>query len=405
MKRGQKPLSLPEFTALVALMISIVAMATDIMLPALGIIGHDLAVTDANDAQLIVSSLFAGFAVGQLLAGPLSDSIGRKPTIYIGYLVFIAGCVLSATAGSLETMLAGRVLQGLGAAPSRIITVAMVRDSYEGRPMARVMSIVMAVFILVPAIAPSIGQGLILAFPWQSTFIFLALNAVICFVWFGLRQPETLTPARRRPFSARAIWGGVRMFFGYRIAVGYTFSAGIVFGAFLGYLSSAQQIFQTTYGLGELFPIYFGIAALAIGAASIVNSKLVMKLGMRYLSRLALVGVTFLGAALLIPAAIQWQGVPPLGLFMAWLLPTFFCIGMLFGNFNALAMEPLGHMAGLGAALVGGLQSFISIPLGWAVGNFYDGTVLPLVGGFAMLGALSLLTMTWTERGAAAEPA
>ncbi len=405
MKRDSKPLSLAEFTTLIAMMISIVAMATDIMLPALGVIGQDLGVADPNDAQLIISSLFVGFAVGQLFAGPLSDSIGRKPTIYAGYAIFVIGCGLSVMAEDLETMLAGRILQGLGAAPARVITVAMVRDSYEGRPMARIMSIVMAVFILVPAIAPSIGQGLILGFPWQSTFIFLALNAIVCFLWFWLRQPETLLPERRRPFSMTAIMDGIRMYFGYRTAVGYTISAGIVFGAFIGYLSSAQQIFQTTYGLGELFPIYFGVAALAIGAASVTNSTLVMKLGMRYLSKRGLVGVTFLGAALLIPAAVQWQGVPPLWLFMAWLLPTFFCVGILFGNFNALAMEPLGKMAGLGAALVGALQSFISIPLGWAVGNFYDGTVLPLVGGFALLGALSLVMMTWTERKAASAPA
>ncbi|MCK5778877.1 MAG: multidrug effflux MFS transporter [Rhodospirillales bacterium] len=399
MQRDLKPLSLLEFTTMVALMISIVAMATDIMMPALGVIGSELGVEDPNDAQLVISSLFAGFAVGQLVAGPLSDAIGRKRTIYIGYAIFIVGCLTSLYATDLMTMLAGRILQGLGAAPSRIITVAIVRDSYHGRPMARVMSIAMAVFILVPAVAPSIGQGLIIAADWHATFQFLIGMAVICFSWFALRQPETLTPEKHRPFSLKAIYGGIRDFASRRMAVGYTVSAGIVFGAFLGYLSSAQQIFQTTYKLGELFPIYFGIAALAIGTASIVNSKLVMKLGMRYLSRRALIGIIFVSGAMLIGAATQWQGIPPLPLFMAWLMCTFFCVGMLFGNFNALAMEPLGHMAGLGAALVGALQSFISLPLGWAVGHFYDGTVLPLVTGFAVLATLSILMMSWTEHG------
>lgn len=398
MKRDLKPLSLPEFTTLVALMISIVAMSTDIMLPALGIIGQDLGVADPNDTQLIVSSLFAGFAVGQLIAGPVSDSIGRKPTIYIGYAIFITGCLISLAATDLETMLIGRALQGLGAAPARIITTAIVRDSYEGRPMARLMSIAMAVFILVPAIAPSIGQGIILFADWHATFEFLVGMAVVTFIWFWWRQPETLTPEKRRPFSVAAITGGVKSYFAQPAAVGYTLSAGIVFGAFLGYLSSAQQIFQTTYGLGELFPIYFGVAALAIGTASITNSKLVMKLGMRYLSRRALVALTLISGAFLLPTVAEWQGVPPLWLFMPWLLCKFFCIGMLFGNFNALAMEPLGNMAGLGAALVGAFQSFISLPLGWAVGHFYDGTVVPLVGGFAVLGGISLITMTWTER-------
>ena len=398
MKREQPPLAFPEFVTLIALMISMVAMSTDIMLPALGIIGQDLDVTDPNDTQLIVSSLFGGFCVGQLLAGPVSDSIGRKKTIYAGYTIFIIGCLASLSAQSLEIMLIGRVLQGFGAAPSRIITIAIVRDSYEGRPMARIMSIAMAIFIIVPAIAPSIGQGLILIAGWHATFVFLLVIALICFVWLGLRQPETLRPDTHRPFSLKSIAKGIREACSYRPTVGYTLSAGIVFGAFLGYLSSAQQIFQTTYGLGELFPLFFGIAALAIGSASICNSRLVMRHGMRLLSHRALMTLCVLSIIFLILNIALWDGVPPLWLFMGWLLGTFFCVGMLFGNFNALAMEPLGHMAGLGAALVGSVSTFISLPLGWGIGHFYDGNILPLVGGFALLGCLSLAMMTWTER-------
>lgn len=398
MKPNTTPLPLAEFVSLLALMVSMVAMATDIMLPALGIIGHDLGVADPNDTQLIVSSLFGGFAVGQMLAGPISDSIGRKPTIYIGYSIFVVGCVLSVTATSLDAMLAGRVLQGLGAAAPRIITVAIVRDSYEGRAMARIMSIAMAIFILVPALAPAIGQGLVAVADWHATFYFLMAMALVGFVWFALRQPETLHAADRRAFSAVNIVRGIKQICGYRIAVGYTLSAGCVFGAFVGYLSSAQQVFQSTYQLGDLFPLFFGMAALAIGTASVCNSKLVMRLGMRLLSRRALIGLTLLSGAFLIPVMLS-DGIPPLWAFMVWLLGTFFCVGMLFGNFNALAMEPLGHMAGLGAALVGSVSSFISLPLGWAIGHFYDGTVLPLVGGFAILGLISFGLMTWTERG------
>jgi len=398
MKQDRKPLAFPEFVTLLALMISMVAMSIDIILPALGIIGDDLQVTDPNDTQLMVSSLFSGFAVGQLLAGPISDSIGRKPTIYAGYLIFIVGCVLSINATSLDAMLVGRVLQGLGAAAPRIITVALVRDSYEGRAMARIMSIIMAIFILVPAIAPAIGQGLIMFADWHITFYFLMLMAFIGLVWFWLRQPETLRPEDKRPFSLSAIFLGIRKICSYRAAVGYTLSAGCVYGAFVGYLSSARQVFQSTYHLGTLFALFFGMAALAIGSASICNSRLVMRLGMRLLSKRALFCLTIMSGVFLVPTFL-YDGVPPLWLFMVWLLGTFFCIGMLFGNFNALAMEPLGHMAGLGAALVGFVTSMLSLPLGWAVGRLYDGTVLPLVGGFAVLGLLSLGLMIWTEQG------
>ncbi len=403
MNAPTKPLGMPEFVTMLAVMISILALSIDAMLPALGQIGSDLGVGDVNDAQLIVSGMFLGFAVGQIIAGPLSDSFGRKPIIYIGYAVFIAGCILSMTATNFETMLAGRVLQGLGAAAPRIVSLALVRDGYEGRAMARIMSIVMAIFILVPAIAPSIGEGILLVADWRAIFGLLLLMAVIATIWFAARQPETLADAERRKFSLSNITGGIREACGYRAAVGYTIAAGIIFGAFLGYLSSAQQVFQTVYGTGKLFAIYFGVAALAIGAASVFNSKVVMQLGMRFMTWRALFAVTFFSAGFLLVVWV-FNGVPPLWSFMVWLLVAFFAVGILFGNFNALAMEPLGHMAGLGAAFVGSVSTFISLPLGWAIGTLFNNTVVPLIAGFAVLGAISLIVMWWTERGAEIEP-
>ncbi len=397
MKTPQKPLPIAEFVILLAMMVSIVAMATDVMLPALDIMGRDLGVSDANDTQLIISALFLGFAAGQVVAGPVSDSIGRKPVIYGGYLVFIVGCLMSIFATSFAVMLAGRVLQGLGAACPRIVTLALVRDGYEGRAMARIMSIVMAVFIIVPAIAPAIGQGVIMVSGWRATFVLLLALAVVSFAWFAVRQPETLPAGSRRVFSLSGIMAGLSEACGFRAAVGYTVAAGFIFGAFLGYLSSAQQIFQVAFDTGEYFPLYFGVAALAIGSASICNSQLVMRLGMRLLTRRALIGSVAVSLCFLVPVVLM-DGVPPLWLFMGWLLANFFCVGIMFGNFNALAMEPLGHMAGLGAALVGSLSTFISLPLGWAVGNSFDGGVLPLVAGFALLGLASLVVMAWAER-------
>ena len=262
-----KPLSFTEFVALIAFMISIVAMSIDIMLPALGLIADDLNVADRNDAQLVVSLLFAGFAVGQLIAGPVSDTLGRKNTVFIGYGVFIVGCLLSLFATGMEMMLLGRVLQGLGAAAPRIVTLAMVRDLYGGRDMARVMSTVMAVFVIVPAAAPVIALS-----GWHATFVLLIVMVVVSFAWLSMRQPEPLPVEKRRPFSAMGVVLGFREVFRHPAAIGYTLCAGFMFGGFLGYLSSSQQVFQDAYGVGDLFPYYFGVAALALGGG--VGSEL-----------------------------------------------------------------------------------------------------------------------------------
>lgn len=397
MFRPTKTLPLAEFVVMLAFMVSIVAMATDIMLPALALIGEDLRVADPNDTQLIVSSLFVGFAIGQLIVGPLSDTYGRRPVILFGYLFFVAGCILSIVASDLTAMLIGRFLQGVGAAAPRVVGTSLVRDGYAGREMARIMSVIMAVFILVPAIAPSIGQGLIFVLPWEFTFVALLAMAVAAFLWFGTRQPETLAPDNRRPFSVSSLVAGCREILSMRTVLGYTLAMGCVFGAFLSYLSASRQVFQDALNAGEMFAIYFGVAALAIGAASLLNSVLVMRLGMRLLTQSALVGLVLLSGGFF-ALFHSLDGLPSIALFMCWQLAAFFCIGILFGNLNALAMEPLGGMAGLGAALIGSISTLISLPFGWLIGRMFDGTVLPLVGGFFMLGLAALTAACWTER-------
>jgi DHA1 family bicyclomycin/chloramphenicol resistance-like MFS transporter len=392
-----KPLRLAEFIVMLAFMVSIVAMATDIMLPALSMIGEDLRVGDPNDVQLVVSSLFFGFSVGQLVVGPISDTYGRKPVIFVGYFVFVVGCILSISSTDLATMLTGRFLQGVGAAAPRIVSTSLIRDGYVGRAMARIMSIIMSVFILVPAIAPSIGQGVILVLPWRYTFVVLLAMAVVAAVWFGVRQPETLARENRRALSLSNLVAGTIEVLSIRTVFGYTISMGFIFGAFLSYLGASRQIFQDALDVGDMFAIYFGVAALALGAASLLNSMLVMRLGMRLLTHWALVALVLLSGAFF--AVFQsFDGQPSVSLFMAWQLAAFFCVGILFGNLNALAMEPLGHIAGLGAALIGSISTFISLPFGWLIGQMYDGTVLPLVGGFFSLGLAALIAARWTER-------
>ena len=392
-----RSLPLGEFIVLLAFMISIVAMATDVMLPALSMIGDDLRIGDPNDAQLVVTSLFLGFSVGQLVVGPLSDTYGRRPVIFAGYAVFIAGCLLSIVATDLTVMLVGRVLQGVGAAAPRVVCISLVRDGYAGREMARIMSVIMSVFILVPALAPSIGQGVITFLPWHYTFVVLLVMAVAAALWFGFRQPETLAPEKRRALTAESLIAGCIEVLSIRVVLGYTLSMGFIFGAFLSYLGAARQIFQDALNVGDLFALYFGVAALALGAASLLNSMLVMRWGMRLLTHSALVGLILLSGVFLALFHLL-GGQPSIALFLTWQLSAFFCVGLLFGNLNALAMEPLGHIAGLGAALVGAISTLISLPFGWLIGQMYDGTVLPLVGGFCALGLAALIAAGWTER-------
>jgi DHA1 family bicyclomycin/chloramphenicol resistance-like MFS transporter len=388
--------SFAEFVIIISLMMSLTALSIDAMLPALPQIGSDLGVQNANDRQLIVSVLFLGLAFGQLFFGPLSDRVGRKPTVYAGYALYIAGALLSVLAVSFPMMLVGRLSQGLGISAPRAVTLALVRDRYKGRAMARVMSFVSSVFILVPMIAPTLGQTILLFSGWRGIFGSFVLMALITLCWFALRLPETLAPEHRAPFSLRRIINATLEIARNRIAVGYTVSAGLVSGAFLGYLNSAQQIFQEQYALGKLFPLVFGIISLSIGLASLLNARLVMRFGMRFLVRRSLfviIGLSILALGIVLPLG----GQVPLWLFMAYIMVTFFCVGILFGNQNALAMEPLGHLAGIGAAVVGSLSTLISMPLGTIIGQSYNGTVLPLVVGMALLSGLSLLVVRWAE--------
>jgi DHA1 family bicyclomycin/chloramphenicol resistance-like MFS transporter len=397
--QSTKRTGLPEFVALMATLTALAAMSIDMVLPALPAIGASLGVERSNDNQLVVSLLFLGFGVGQLFYGPLSDSVGRKPAAFAGLTLFSAGCVLALTSRSFPMMLAGRFLQGIGVAGPRTITLALVRDRFEGREMARVMSLITVVFILVPVVAPAIGQTVLALSGWRAIFGVYLATGLVATIWFAVRQEETLPTERRIPLGLGRIAAATREVVGHRQSIGYTVASGLIFGALLGYLSSAQQILQQQYALGPRFPLFFAMVAIAIGAASFANASLVIRYGMRMLANLSLRGI-FLVSVVFAAIAATWSGHPPLWWLMAYLITSFFGIGLLFGNLNAMAMQPLGHIAGTGAAIVGATSMLISLVLGTWIGQSYNGTVLPLVIGFAALSACAMLVSWWAEGGA-----
>jgi len=383
-----------EFITLMAMLMSLMALAIDAMLPALDLIGLSLGVENPNDNQLIISSLFLGMAMGLMLYGPISDSYGRKITLYLGVSIFLIGDVISILSDDFSLMIIGRLCQGFGAAACRVITIAMIRDRFDGPKMAKVMSLIMMVFIMVPVLAPSVGQVILLFASWRAIFLLLLAFALISVIWLHLRQPETLAIEKRLPFSLSVIGKGISETLKHPQSRTYTIAAGVMFGAFIGYLSSAQQILQIQYQLGSTFSLYFGFLALAIGMASFANSKLVMIFSMEKLCVIALSLISLL-SLLFYVYANHYNGQPPLVALMSYLSLTFFCLGILFGNFNTLALHPLGHIAGVATSVISTLQTLLSVAVGYVVGQAYDGGVLPLVGGFLICGAITLLLMAY----------
>ena len=397
MKNRKSQDSKAEFICLMAVLMSLVALTIDAVLPALEQIGKSLGVHNPNNNQLIISIFFLGMALGQMLYGAFSDSFGRKNAIYLGVSIFIVGNLISLFSTNFTAMLVGRACQGLGIASCRVVTLAMIRDKLEGREMGRVMSLIMVFFIMVPAIAPSIGQAVLFFVDWRAIFGLILIVAVVATVWFLFRQPETLPLDKRHPFSVSTISSGVIETIKNPITHSYTLASGIIFGAFIGYLSSAQQILQIQYRLGSAFSLYFGGLALAIGISSFVNSKLVMRVGMEKMCFFSLLVLSISSSVFYLYAQSVF-GQPALYLLMGYLTITFFSFGILFGSFNSLAVQPLGHIAGIATSVISSVQTLFSVVIGGVIGQSYNGTVLPLVLGFLLCGLLSLSIMFYIRK-------
>ena len=378
-----------EFVALMASLMSIVALSIDALLPALPQIGNELGVTNNVDNQMLITMIFLGLGFGQLIFGPLSDSFGRKPIIFIGFFLFVLATIICVITDKFEIMLVGRVLQGVGLASPRTLSIAMIRDSYSGDFMAKILSIVVMVFILVPVIAPTLGQYLLHYFNWKSIFYVNLLFGLIVMIWFWKRQEETLTDYNRIKFTKSLFINGTKEFIKYPNAVAFTIVSGFITGSFMVYLSTAQQIFQMQYHLADKFPYIFASLAISVGLATFLNSRYVIRFGMW---RIAFTGTVAYFLISLVYVILFWSGVnPSIEILILFFTLQFFAIGFLFGNLRSLAMQPLGHIAGIGAAINGFVSTVMAVPIANYIGSFVSTSVLPLFVGFSIFGLLSVL--------------
>jgi DHA1 family bicyclomycin/chloramphenicol resistance-like MFS transporter len=385
-----------EFVGFVAALMATNALAIDSMLPALQQIGTALGVTDANEKQWIITSYLLGFGIAQLFYGTLIDRYGRKPVMLWGMAGYVVFSLAVAFATSFEFILIGRAMQGIAAAVSRVVSTSIVRDCYAGRLMARVMSLAFIVFLGVPILAPSIGQLIMLVAPWRFIFVGLGAFGFAVLVWAALRLPETLHEANRTPIALRTVIRTFGVIFTTRLFVGYTLAMTMIFGSLVGFINSSQQIFLYVFKEPLFFTAIFAIIAGSIAVASLLNARLVEKLGMRMLSHAALLGFIAIAA---IHTAIAIAGFETIWTFAILQSAMMFCFGLLVGNFGAIAMEPLGHIAGTTASVQGFISMVLGALIGFLIGQSYNGTDIPLTLGFVAAGMLTLAIVLVTENG------
>lgn len=385
-----------EFVVFIAGTMALGALGIDSMLPNLPAIGHALGVADENRRQLIITLYMLGVGASQVIYGPLTDRFGRRPVLLAGLGLYVCFSVFAALSSSFEMLLVARLLQGVGAASTRAIPVAVVRDRFAGRQMAQVMSLTSLVFMAAPILAPSLGQAVLMIGPWSWIFWLLGMLGAIVMVWAALRLPETLHPEDRLPIQPRRILGSFATVTKNRTAMSYTLAQTLLFGGMLGFIHSAQQVFTDFFHAASVFPVVFAIAASFIAVASLLNAKLVMRLGMRVLSHAALLGYICVAAIHLMLAR---GGHESLALFTLLQGLTMFTFGLTAGNFNAMAMEPMGHIAGVASSFQGFVSMIGAALIGFFIGQHFDGTVVPMETGYFVCGLMSLMVVLFAEHG------
>ncbi|MDK3018443.1 multidrug effflux MFS transporter [Pseudodonghicola flavimaris] len=395
-------MSRPEFIALIAMMFATIAFSIDSMLPALPEIGRELSPENVNRAQMLISAFVLGMGAGTFFTGPLSDAFGRKPVILAGAATYIVAAALAWWSDSLEVVLAARLLQGIGAAGPRVVALAVVRDLYSGREMAKTVSFAMMIFTIFPAFAPLMGQGIIALTGWRGIFLAFILFSLISVFWLGLRLPETLAPENRRPMRLPLMIAALREMAGHPTVRLSILVQTLCLASMFVMILTVQPAYDVIFGEAENFPIYFGAIALFSGSASLLNAAIVVRVGMRRIVTWALAAQIAMTLVMLVIAALS--GMHPRILFwgfVLWQTVVFFFGGMLMGNLNAIAMEPMGHIAGMAASIMGALSTVGAAVLSTPVGMVFDGTLRPMTAGVLIFSAIAfglMLIMGRLER-------
>jgi DHA1 family bicyclomycin/chloramphenicol resistance-like MFS transporter len=384
-----------EFIIIMASLMSLVALSIDALLPAISDISTSIHIVNPKNNQLFITMIFLGLGFGQLISGPLSDSFGRKPVIYVGFIVFTFASIICVLANSLEMMIVGRLLQGIGLSAPRTISIAMVRDRFSGNYMAKVMSFIVVIFILVPVIAPALGKLMLDFYGWRSIFYSQLVFGFFVMIWFWKRQPETLKLENKKKFKFSLFIDGTKEFLKHKNAVAFTLFSGFITGSFMVYLSASQVIFEQQYNLKEEFPFIFSGLAISIGFATFLNGKLVLRLGMFKLVSIFTVVFTIIPIFYIL--LFFGENNPSIYILLIFFGLQFFSIGFLFGNTRALAMESIGHIAGVGAAINGFVSTIMAVPIATFIGSFMKDRALPLFIGFLVCGFLSLLLIVFLK--------
>ncbi len=390
-----QPMSFAEFVIVIASLMALTALATSMMLAVLAEIGKTFAV-DVTKTQSVLTAFFVGFSVGQFVVGPVSDRFGRRAVLLGGVTLYLVATVLCVLAQSFETLLVARGLQGLGVAAPRVITISVVRDCYSGRRMASVMSLAMTALMVIPVVAPAFGQVVVLALPWRWIFVFLGLYGLLVMAWMYVRLPETLAPENKRSLQPLSILGAVWQALTTRRTLGYMLATGFTQGSLLATLYAAPQVMGELLGMGNYFTVAFGVAAAAMSFGQFLNSQLVGRFGMRLLSHSAVVAGTLLSILLLLLARADAIGIVSYTVFMCLCNALFMAAS---SNFNAMAMEPQGRIAGTASSLFGSVTTMLQALIAHTIGQAYDGTMIPLASGMVACGVTIIVIAAITERG------
>ncbi len=389
------PMGRREFVAFIAAVMAVNALGVDLMLPALADIGRELSIANANHRQWIITAYLLGFGVGQILYGPLTDRLGRKPVLVATLIGFVAASVFAASSPSFAGLLGARLLQGFMSASTRVVVVAIVRDRSSGRQMARTMSMAQMIFFLVPILAPTLGQFLLAFGPWRMIFYALAAFAAAVLAWTATRLAESLPRARRSPISLSALRQSYRLTLTNRFSIGYAVATALTFGAIIAFVSSSQQVFVEEFHAGGRFTQLFALCAFSMGCASFANSRLVERLGTRLISQSAVFALIALS---LLHLAVIATGAESLVTYMLFQALSMTCIGLCGSNFGAMAMEPVGHIAGTASSIQGFISNIGAVLVGSAIGQSYNGTTYPLAIGYLCIG-LAVLGVVYVVEG------